>query len=632
MAEASKRWGPTPAAVKSAAVGNNRGQGKVRYHGSLPDDKRSGGRAMPESGNECSDATTRCPMGSDDSEDTSGRIRASAGKAANRPDAPQTEEWCRDDFESSSGELGPHAAQDARRSSTARTRNDSSNSQQDAGDGDVSPHHGKPSPSLQRDGPIANAGSVGHPHECKACAFYCFSLRGCRNGDACTYCHMYHESKLRQRREEWKKSQRDKCDQNKRWEEVRTSTGCPASTGGQPPSSYGAAVGAGESQNRTTRHRMMWCPTGSSWVAGPDANRGRITEAGGERVDRGAFQKKASSAATRQSADHADKGAGGVAVSTSASGAGVRNAPGAVDGKMHGQGRQVPAARTGAGAGQARDGSEPNTNCVPTASTAGTFEGLPLTRGGTELFTYAPASIVVAGGQLVEMWPPVHLIDKNHVFEISPKLPAGLTLDRRIGLIHGKPEEATFGTQSYVVTLSSPDESTPWVKIAMLRLKVMDVFVPGHVATSFVENDAGETTITFREVIGRSQPEAICSPEVSLRQASPMQLIEDLCQQLEMQAQQRKPQPPVAPMLQSQGQAWQRPLPQQRPQGLPPHRDPQAPPRQLGQSGVPSRTAACNKDIDDMMATLVSMAFDSMPESQTQREQQLQQQSQNGYG
>jgi len=373
---------------------------------------------------------------------------------------------------------------------------------------------------------------------------------------------------------------------------------------------------------------MMWCPTGSSWVAGPDANRGRITEAGGERVDRGAFQKKASSAATRQSADHADKGAGGVAVSTSASGAGVRNAPGAVDGKMHGQGRQVPAARTGAGAGQARDGSEPNTNCVPTASTAGTFEGLPLTRGGTELFTYAPASIVVAGGQLVEMWPPVHLIDKNHVFEISPKLPAGLTLDRRIGLIHGKPEEATFGTQSYVVTLSSPDESTPWVKIAMLRLKVMDVFVPGHVATSFVENDAGETTITFREVIGRSQPEAICSPEVSLRQASPMQLIEDLCQQLEMQAQQRKPQPPVAPMLQSQGQAWQRPLPQQRPQGLPPHRDPQAPPRQLGQSGVPSRTAACNKDIDDMMATLVSMAFDSMPESQTQREQQLQQQSQ----
>lgn len=65
-------------------------------------------------------------------------------------------------------------------------------------------------PSLRRDGASANSGSAGHPDDCKPCAFYCYSLRGCRNGDKCSYCHLFHESRLRQRREEWKRAQRDK--------------------------------------------------------------------------------------------------------------------------------------------------------------------------------------------------------------------------------------------------------------------------------------------------------------------------------------------------------------------------------------------------------------------------------------
>lgn len=64
--------------------------------------------------------------------------------------------------------------------------------------------------TLRCNGEQPTLGSTGHPDECKPCAFYCFSLRGCTRGPECTYCHMYHESKLRQRREEWKRHQRMK--------------------------------------------------------------------------------------------------------------------------------------------------------------------------------------------------------------------------------------------------------------------------------------------------------------------------------------------------------------------------------------------------------------------------------------
>mmetsp|Transcript_32541 Transcript_32541/g.74349 ORF Transcript_32541/g.74349 Transcript_32541/m.74349 type:complete len:412 (-) Transcript_32541:77-1312(-) len=64
--------------------------------------------------------------------------------------------------------------------------------------------------SLERHGPSRSLGSAGHPDACKPCAFYCYSLCGCRNGPDCIFCHLFHESKLRQRREEWKRTQREK--------------------------------------------------------------------------------------------------------------------------------------------------------------------------------------------------------------------------------------------------------------------------------------------------------------------------------------------------------------------------------------------------------------------------------------
>lgn len=51
-------------------------------------------------------------------------------------------------------------------------------------------------PSLDRDGPRHSKGSSQHDSgECKPCAFYCFSHGGCKTGDSCQYCHMFHRSK-----------------------------------------------------------------------------------------------------------------------------------------------------------------------------------------------------------------------------------------------------------------------------------------------------------------------------------------------------------------------------------------------------------------------------------------------------
>lgn len=63
--------------------------------------------------------------------------------------------------------------------------------------------------SIFNNGPAVSAGSVDHPRSCEPCVHYCFSKRrGCNRGDACTFCHGFHESKLQQKRQRWKGNKR----------------------------------------------------------------------------------------------------------------------------------------------------------------------------------------------------------------------------------------------------------------------------------------------------------------------------------------------------------------------------------------------------------------------------------------
>lgn len=67
-----------------------------------------------------------------------------------------------------------------------------------------------PYATLHVQGPQTSAGSTDHPEGCMPCTFYCFTRRGCNRGLECRFCHLTHQSKLQQRREAWKKQQREK--------------------------------------------------------------------------------------------------------------------------------------------------------------------------------------------------------------------------------------------------------------------------------------------------------------------------------------------------------------------------------------------------------------------------------------
>jgi len=86
------------------------------------------------------------------------------------------------------------------------TRSNSSGS----GSEDSNESCGFAGPNLQTHGDQPSAGGASHPNGCTPCAFYCFKRSGCRKGDDCMYCHMSHISKQRQRRDQWKKDQREK--------------------------------------------------------------------------------------------------------------------------------------------------------------------------------------------------------------------------------------------------------------------------------------------------------------------------------------------------------------------------------------------------------------------------------------
>lgn len=69
---------------------------------------------------------------------------------------------------------------------------------------------GGPYATLAAEGAKESMGGVGHPEQCTPCTFYCFTRRGCNRGADCKFCHLTHQSKLQQRREAWKKQQREK--------------------------------------------------------------------------------------------------------------------------------------------------------------------------------------------------------------------------------------------------------------------------------------------------------------------------------------------------------------------------------------------------------------------------------------
>lgn len=350
--------------------------------------------------------------------------------------------------------------------------------------------------SLKKDGPVTTAGSIGHPNECTPCAFYCFALRGCRYSAECSYCHLNHESKLRQRKEEWKRTQRDKRQREKKerraddsslLEEGSSSQGevmaqAPASTNYQAsPQAYsrpGATLAPASAIRGTEPEAWMTRPPSvypaPAQLPRPFAQKAARNHA----VPPNSFGGEVSS--LRRTTDMLAAEWGGRPT------AGMQHAQ--VQEPSRGQMRshrleQHPRGHAG----------------IPPADRGPA--GPPGPRAASpEFFSYTPdETVVVAVGQTVEIWPPVELITQGHTFAVSPALPEGVRLDERLGLIHGKPQESTSGIVTFFVTACRPGDPNMVVKMAMVNLKVLDVRVQGHQTMSIHQPEPGVTVLTLRE-------------------------------------------------------------------------------------------------------------------------------------
>ncbi|CAK9034281.1 Hypothetical protein SCF082_LOCUS20801 [Durusdinium trenchii] len=96
-------------------------------------------------------------------------------------------------------------------------------------------------------------------------------------------------------------------------------------------------------------------------------------------------------------------------------------------------------------------------------------------QGVMDFFEYVPNSLEVFVGQMLELWPPVTQM-RGMIFAVAPRLPAGLSLDERSGLLHGRPQERTVGQVTYFITACNPQRTPTKVSVALVKLTVNHAF------------------------------------------------------------------------------------------------------------------------------------------------------------
>ncbi|CAE7381604.1 unnamed protein product [Symbiodinium natans] len=86
---------------------------------------------------------------------------------------------------------------------------------------------------------------------------------------------------------------------------------------------------------------------------------------------------------------------------------------------------------------------------------------------------YTPCSLEICVGQKVVLCPLVSH-PPGCCLVVVPKLPLGLALDERSGLVHGRPQEPTPGQVKYHVVAHNPTRFPPKAHVACIELTVID--------------------------------------------------------------------------------------------------------------------------------------------------------------
>mmetsp|Transcript_28037 Transcript_28037/g.52566 ORF Transcript_28037/g.52566 Transcript_28037/m.52566 type:complete len:431 (+) Transcript_28037:131-1423(+) len=322
---------------------------------------------------------------------------------------------------------------------------------QDVQDNDA----GKQLNSLKTAGPIESVGSVGHPNNCKPCAFYCFSLCGCRMDRDCAYCHLFHQSRLKQRREEWKRAQRMRRGKQKPGKSEEVATASVQRPGAILRDPEGASMPQANSFNP-----MAPPPKGHAMPAADSLPPG---------LPQGSVEPPAANPSTLE----------GLIQQVSLNTALLRSLLPMLSSVPAAQNltsllEPLQAESAAATMGAYASGSSMVPPPMSPLQDSNLPEGL-LNQTSMDFFEYKPSCLEVFVGQMVELWPPVsHL--RGCIFAVAPRLPLGVTLDERSGLLHGRPQEPTQGQVNYFITACNPTRFPPTVSVALIKLTVNYAF------------------------------------------------------------------------------------------------------------------------------------------------------------
>mmetsp|Transcript_68965 Transcript_68965/g.165495 ORF Transcript_68965/g.165495 Transcript_68965/m.165495 type:complete len:397 (+) Transcript_68965:145-1335(+) len=293
-------------------------------------------------------------------------------------------------------------------------------------------------PSLVRNGPEKSTGSVGHPDECTPCAFYCFSLCGCRSGPDCGYCHMYHESRVQQRRQEWKRKRQERRTRSKQVAQARA-----ALENDMAWQMDDCEDGEADEEEATTLVPEMEAQE-QDWTQLTQQNAALLMDL--PRLPPGLEDMKCPSPGLpttplMQSVAPSPFRIEPLKVTPTAAGLPGSFGPSPRSGFFNGL---MPQPALMAPAPQEEDED-------------------------SFVFTYSQPCVTCCIGQPVEIVPKVR--GMGGVFAVSPALPKGLIINPLTGCIAGVPQEATAGLVSYFVSYSSP--AGEHVGIAMLKMRIL---------------------------------------------------------------------------------------------------------------------------------------------------------------
>mmetsp|Transcript_51076 Transcript_51076/g.94479 ORF Transcript_51076/g.94479 Transcript_51076/m.94479 type:complete len:391 (+) Transcript_51076:150-1322(+) len=297
--------------------------------------------------------------------------------------------------------------------------------------------------SLTRNGPEASAGSKGHPDLCTPCAFYCFSLCGCRSGPDCSYCHMFHESRVQQRRQEWKRKRQERRVKGKAAAQARASSKEDISMLEFEEDAMEAMAGVIDDLPMTS---MPLKTVLAAMSADPQDRKCMLPTQ--PRLPPGLHdvEQLAPLVLDTYTPTPPSMGANPLKV--------VPFSTGLPDGTLP--------FRPECGSGSLFDDLLFGSVAPAPAPLTADDEVEPC------VFSYSPGCLTLRTGQAVELAPQEAL---KGLFAVLPALPKGLYINPMTGLIAGTPLEATKGLISYFVSCSSAAGQP--IGIAMLKLQVL---------------------------------------------------------------------------------------------------------------------------------------------------------------